>query len=185
MGNTTSRIDASKKDLDSKILLISRKQVELGEKIKHHKKQARTFKHKGDRSQAVMHLKLCHSNKSMLEKLITMKGNMISIKDNLDMSELMGMVISSMKQSLGVLSAIASGQDIQSVNDLMNDFNDLSQRTDEIGHALGQGGLESSDVEEEYDQLEAELLDLPSISHLPNIENLKKDDNRQLEALLE
>lgn len=195
MGATTSKVDLAKKDLETKIALITQKQTELGEKIKHHETQALHFKKKSSKSEAVMHLKLCHSNRATLGKLITMKGNLINVRDNLDMSELMGAVITSMKQSLEALSTLAKGQDAETVNELMDDFNELSLHADEVSKAMAQdisGPGGEYDLEEEYEKLE-ECISLEAESE-PQQEQLSpikepaknvKREERQLLQLLE
>lgn len=160
MGNyySKSRVAFTKQDLQSNVAKLAAKEHHQQVLADQHLLQAKQFKTKGDKHQALLHLRLRQNILQKREQLIKMRGNLVIIKDDLDMGELLNTVMSSMKEALDVMRVVAKGQNVDEVDKMMDEFAQLASESNEFGTALGGPLEENSDAESEYEKLESELL---------------------------
>jgi hypothetical protein len=116
-----------------------------------------------------------------------MKVQLVDVKDQLEMRQLMGLVVSSMQSALTVMKDITKGQNADQVNKVMEEFQELSLESEEISAAIAMPN-EDPELEEEFSQLEAEIrneqLKFPTVpSAQPTRDNDNQQDEKELNAL--
>jgi predicted nucleic acid-binding Zn-ribbon protein len=106
-------------------------------------------------------LKQFKSTRQKRQQLLAIRNNMVHIQDNMEMIELIGPVMDSMKSALRAMRLLSKGKNINEIDDMMAEFGELVEESNAIGDALAamddSSGSSAEDFEQEFARIEEEL----------------------------